>query len=95
MEKKIDEMFAFVATEKDGQEGIIGAELNGRFLPLVGADMARVVSLYPFAAALAEHSKVPLKVVKFTNKTDITEEVRLEAERLKAGKEAPEVPPKV
>ncbi len=72
MKQIIEEMYAFVATESDGSEGVIGMNMNEQWFPFMGADMDRVKSLYPFALKVG----VPFRVMKFTNKVDITEEVK-------------------
>lgn len=81
MDKIINEIFAFVATEKDGSEGIIGARLGeDQWMPFVGADMDRVRSLYPIAEQVSRVAGRPFKILKFSNKQDITEEVRRASE---------------
>ncbi|MFA6972511.1 MAG: hypothetical protein WC208_14095 [Gallionella sp.] len=80
MDKIINEIFAFVATETDGSEGIIGMNLDGQWFPLVGANMARVNSLYPVAKEIQLRTGRPFRVLKFSNKQDITEEVRRASE---------------
>ena len=68
MNLKIDEMYAFIATEEDGQEGICAFQSQpGMWLPMVGADLARVASLRPIAEAIAKAKGVRIEVCKFTN----------------------------
>ena len=71
-------MYAFVAKNEEG-EGIIAAEqvINGRsmLLPLVGADMERVKSLYPLAEKICKIQNVSFKIYSFDNRVDITQEV--------------------
>lgn len=77
MNKKITEMFAFVA--EDNGEGVMGAMTNsGIMMPLVGADMARVTSLYPWAMRIKETTGKPFKILKFSTREDITEQVKKE-----------------
>lgn len=46
---KINELYAFISSDDDG-EGIIGAKISdGTFLPFIGADLERVESLKPIA----------------------------------------------
>ena len=64
---KITELFAFVATEHDKGEGIMGW-LNPetkQWMPLVGADMARVESLKATADYISKVSEVPYRILKF------------------------------
>jgi hypothetical protein len=75
---QIDEMFAFVAVSEKG-EGVMGADMmiDGRlcFVPLVGADMARVEQLVPLAKKIQEEMNQPFKIYKFGQKEDITDQV--------------------
>jgi len=75
MKEIIDEIFAFVATEEDGSEGVIASAMNGQWFPFVGADMARVKSLYPLAKMVEKETGRPFKILHFTSKKDITAEV--------------------
>lgn len=78
---KIDEMYAFVASDDEG-EGIMGMRMpNGDWMPFVGADMQRVYSLYPVAEDISKVSGKPFKIIKFSNRTDITEQVKDECKR--------------
>lgn len=75
----IDEMYAFVASDETG-EGIMGGQtiINGQpmMLPLVGADMSRITSLYKMAEQISRASGKPFKVLKFTQREDITDFVK-------------------
>jgi hypothetical protein len=79
---KIDCMFAFVTSDKQPEgkdEGILGIGLrDGTMLPLVGADMDRVRSLMPVADSIAKEAGITYRILKFSNKEDITEEMRNE-----------------
>lgn len=64
---KITEMFAFIATEKDGTEGILGFQTdNGVMMPLVGADMDRVDSVKGFAKLIGQHAGCNVTLAKFS-----------------------------
>ena len=71
MPQHIDEMYAFIATEEDG-EGVIAFfdSVTKTMVPMVGADMARVESLKPIAAGMVPQVG-PIKIVKFTNREEI------------------------
>jgi hypothetical protein len=66
----IDEMYAFIASDETG-EGIIGFRGPEGWVPLVGADMARVDSLRHMAQRIATSQKIAIKLVKFTTRTEI------------------------
>ena len=72
---KIECLFAFVAENEEG-EGVMGVGSPMGLVPLVGADMSRVKSLYPIAIDVSKITGIPFRVVKFTNRQDITEEVK-------------------
>ncbi len=64
---KIDQMFAFIVEDTPGNEGVV-AMLQGNsnvWMPLVGADVARVASLRTRVKFLAAHYNKPIKLVFF------------------------------
>ncbi len=75
---RIDQMFAFVAVDADGTEGVCAFQINGAWVPLVGADMERVESLRPIARKLARASGRPITLVKFSNR-EMVEEIKAAA----------------
>lgn len=68
---RIEKMFAFIAEEKPGDEGVIGAVTPQGWLPLVGADMARVESLRPLAQRIARVTGKPVKLVVFETRKEL------------------------
>lgn len=69
---RIEEMFAFVAEDTGpDDEGIVGVNTPGGWMPLVGADMARVKSLRPVAQGLAKGLGKKIKLLHFTNRTEV------------------------
>jgi len=71
--KSIDALYAWVATDPDGGEGVCGANIPGLggMVPLVGADMDRVKSLRPFAEATRAASAYPVRLVRFSRRDDL------------------------
>lgn len=65
---EITEMFAFVAEERPGEEGVIGAWLGDTCYPLVGADMAHADSLRDLAEQVGQQMGVPVRLVRFTTR---------------------------
>ena len=51
--QKIAALYAWIAEERDGGEGVCSAFIGGVQMPLIGADMDRVASLRPFAQQCA------------------------------------------
>lgn len=77
---EIECMYAFVTKNKQPKgkdEGIIGFRAaDGTMMPMVGADMVRVKSLIPLADEIARIKEISYRIIKFTNRTDITEEAK-------------------
>jgi len=69
---KIIEMYAFVAEDKVPEdEGIIGFMSGTGWMPLVGADMARVDSLKPIARDISRKTGKTVKLIRFTNREEM------------------------
>ena len=68
---KIIEMFAFIAVVGEDDEGIIAGVIGGNLYPLVGTDMARVDSLRPIARAAATQRGCAVRLVKFSQMTEL------------------------
>lgn len=69
MTRRIDAIYAWIATEPDGGEGVCAHSMPRLGLvPLVGADRERVESLRPFARAVAKQSGCPVRLVCFTTR---------------------------
>lgn len=69
---KIEKMFAFVAEEKPGDEGVVATLINSMWLPLVGADMTRVESLRGHAQEIANRLKKEITVLEFSTRKSIS-----------------------
>jgi len=69
---RIEEMYAFVAEDTGpDDEGIIGMNTEMGWLPLVGADMARVDSLRPIAQGIGRQVGKKVTLVHFSNRDDL------------------------
>jgi hypothetical protein len=69
MALSIDRLFAYVATDDDG-EGVAAYQIDGQWMPLVGADEERMRSLKPVAQLVADQSGKRLALVRFEARTD-------------------------
>lgn len=69
----IEALYAWVATEPDGGEGVIAGELPGMpgITPLVGADMDRMRSYRPYAEAARRNTGYPVRLVRFSRRDDL------------------------
>jgi hypothetical protein len=69
---KITEMWAFISEDKDAEdEGIISAHVGMGWMPLIGADEARIRSLLPLALEIQRQTGKKVKLVKFTQRSDL------------------------
>lgn len=69
---KITTIHAFIATEIDGTEGVIGQLMpDGVFMPFVCADAERVKQLRPFAKNIARIGKTSVKLIRFSVREDL------------------------
>lgn len=70
---KIEVMYAYISHEKDDpdDEGVTAFKLAEVWLPMVGADEARMKSLKSTAQELANASRQKVTLVKFSVRTDL------------------------
>ena len=81
---KITTIWAFIAADKDpDDEGLVAGRVGSQWMPLVGADMARVESLKPIARSIAKVTGKKITLAKFEVRTDVPflEESKREKER--------------
>jgi hypothetical protein len=73
----VTEIHAFIATGKDGEEGICAfyEERNNVMLPMICADPARLKFLLPIARDIAKASGQKISLVRFSNREIIEEEI--------------------
>ena len=74
---RIEEMYAFIVEDNGpDDEGVVAiqseeGDQGWLWLPLVGADMARVESLKPIARGIGNQIGKKVKLVHFTNREDL------------------------
>ncbi len=68
---KIKELFAFIATDEAGNEGVCGFHSDSGWIPMVGADQAMIDKLKPIAKRLAQTTGQPLEVCRFSTRESI------------------------
>lgn len=75
---KIDQMYAFIIEDTGpDDEGVIAFESKSEttgesvWLPLVGADMARINSLRPLAKGIGKQIDHKVMLVRFTNRENL------------------------
>lgn len=63
---KIDRLFAFVAIDpEDGDEGVMGFATQRGWMPMIGADQARVESLKPMAEEIKKTTGLDYEIKYF------------------------------
>ena len=69
---RIEQMYAFVAEDSGpDDEGVVGFMANTGWMPMVGADMARVESLKPIAQHIVSTTGKKIKLLRFTNREEM------------------------
>lgn len=68
---KIEEMYAYIAEEGPEDEGVVAMKMGDTWMPMVGADMARMESLKPIALVIGLETGQEVKLVKFTNRIEL------------------------
>ncbi len=69
---RIDSLYAFVAEDSGPEdEGIIGVQTEQGWLPLVGADMARVEALRPLAKSIGQQTGKTIKLLHFETRKEV------------------------
>lgn len=68
---KIDEMWAFISVDQDGNEGVCAFQSGSMMVPMVAADIERVKDFEPIAKRLAKVSPYPIKLIKFSTREEV------------------------
>ena len=78
---KIESLTAFIAIDKDGDEGLIGipAPGSGAFcMPAVAADEERVKAIYPIVKDFMDRMGKEFRVIRLETRTDVTKDYEKE-----------------
>lgn len=67
----IDAIYAWVAIEADGSEGVCACQVSGLMMPLVGADIDRIKSLRRYAEHTSAVTGCPVRLVRFSRREDL------------------------
>jgi hypothetical protein len=63
----VTELFAFVALDdSDGNEGVMAFYSDGSWIPMIGADMARIESLIPLAEKIEKETGAKFEIRHFS-----------------------------
>lgn len=71
---KIEKIYAFIAEDNGPDDEGITAFLGpggGMWMPMVAADLARVISLRPLAQDIARRSGKPVHLLEFSIRTEL------------------------
>lgn len=67
---KVLSVFAFIALDSDGTEGVVSAQFGDVHMPLMGADLAMVAILRPTAERIARETGTTITLAHFSVRTD-------------------------
>lgn len=68
---RIEAIWAWLAIDEEGSEGVVGGFTGGHFLPLIASDKIRLDQLRPIAESAAQTSGMRVMLAKFTAREDI------------------------
>jgi hypothetical protein len=71
MSFKIDALWAFLAVDDDGDEGIVAWNSRGTWFPAIGSDEARVRSMRPMVETVIGMTGKKVRLVKFRAREDL------------------------
>lgn len=71
MPLKIDEIFAFITTDDQGNEGICGFLSNLGWIPMVGADQAAIDKLKPMAKKITQETGKQIEICRFSKRESV------------------------
>ncbi len=88
-----DELFAFVAEDEDGNEGVVSAVFENNTIPLVCPGLEVVKTFVPIAASIAKSNKINIKLYHYRRLGEVSKDfidqfvgVRLEGDPGGSGK---------
>lgn len=67
----VDVIFAFLAHDDEGEGIVCVPAPGGIVMPLVGADLARIESLRPYAQMVANARQRPVRLVYFGERREV------------------------
>lgn len=70
---RIDNIWAFVSTDKDGHEGLCAAPLwrGGDPIPMIAADEARLANLIPLAEHLSKIAGMTIRLIRLHTREEV------------------------
>jgi hypothetical protein len=72
--ERIEQLWFVTYIDRDGREIVAQAKLtSGQYAPLIAADAERLESIVEAARFLAKANNVNMRLVKFTNRSDVEE----------------------
>ena len=71
--QKITALYAWIATNPNGGEGVCSTQIGDTHMPMVGADIDRMKSLRKHAEFVRKATGFPVRLVRFASREDIEE----------------------
>jgi hypothetical protein len=70
--QRLNQLWLVTYITETGEEVVAQAKLtNGKYVPLIAADQARMESMMPAARDLAKANNIKMRLIKLTNRVDI------------------------
>ncbi len=70
----VDELFAFIAVDDDGDEGVMAAIMGDTMMPLIFADLTRLPAFAPIADNIAKAAGMDYTLKHFQLLGDVSDE---------------------
>lgn len=68
----ISEVWAYVSVDTtDNTEGIMAFETSTGWMPMLAADLARLIHLESMVQEMVDKSGIPARLIKLSNRTDV------------------------
>jgi len=68
---KINNVWAFISVDEDGDEGLCACPINGVTMPMIASDEQRLKDLTPMAKTLAGMTGQTIKLIKLSAREDV------------------------
>jgi hypothetical protein len=70
--QRLNQLWLVIYVTETGEEVLAEGKLtNGRYVPLIAADQARMESILPAARDLAKANNIKMRLIKFTNRVNV------------------------
>lgn len=68
---RVDQLYAFVIDDENGDEGLMAILRGDKWMPLVGADVRRMKVMEPYAQGIANQMGRTVRVLLFEKRREV------------------------